>query len=133
MTRQSIGEQIAAQLYAAETAIDLALAETADLAARLPGARADAYLSATTGQKAFEGVAGAIAALTNARGSIVQTHTSLAALARILGLETLAIGPVDKPGDVPPVGTGISEEPRQVNIRLTGVVNKTLPGERSSC
>ena len=46
MTRQSIGEALATRLYAAEAAIDRALAETAALAAALPGARADAYLSA---------------------------------------------------------------------------------------
>ena len=62
MNRQSIGEQIAARLYCAETAIDRALVETANLAAYLPTARADSYLSATTGQKAFDGVAGAISA-----------------------------------------------------------------------
>lgn len=44
MNRQSIGEQIAAKLYCAETAIDRALVETANLAAHLPTARADAYL-----------------------------------------------------------------------------------------
>lgn len=133
MTRQSIGEQIAAQLYSAETAIDRALVETAGLAARLPMARADAYLSATTGQKAFDGVAGAISALTAARQNIVQTHTTLGALARTLGLDTLAVGPLDKPGDKPPVGDGITDSPDNVNIRLTDVVNKPLPGECRSC
>lgn len=133
MTRQSIGEQIAAQLYSAETAIDRALAETASLAARLPMARADAYLSATTGQKAFDSVASAISALTSARHNIVQTHATLGALARTLGLDTLAVGPVDKPGDKPPVGAAITEVADSVNIRLTDVVNKPLPAEGRSC
>ena len=133
MNRQSIGEQIAAQLYCAETAIDRALVETAHLAAHLPTARADAYLSATTGQKAFDGVAGAISALTIARQNMIQTHATLGALARSMGLDTLAVGPLDKPGDGPPVGGGISDDPENVNIRLTDVVNKSLPGEHSSC
>ena len=133
MNRQSIGEQIAARLYCAETAIDRALVETANLAAQLPTARADAYLSATTGQKAFDGVAGAISALTIARQNMIQTHATLGALARSMGLDTLAVGPLDKPGDGPPVGGGISDNPENVNIRLTDVVNKSLPGERSSC
>ncbi|MGV9010580.1 hypothetical protein [Brevundimonas sp.] len=126
MIRQTIGEAVAAQLYAAETAIDMALAETAGLAARLPAARADACLSATTGQKAFDSVAAAIGALASARGHIVQTHVTLGALARKMGLDTLAIGPLDKPGDTPPVDTGIGTGPDIVNNTLTSVVNKSL-------
>jgi hypothetical protein len=133
MTRQSIGEQIAAQLYSAETAIDRALAETAGLAARLPIARADACLSATTGQKAFDSVASAVSALTSARHDIVKTHATLGALARTLGLDTLAVGPVDKPGDKPPVEGGIANTSDSVNIHLTDVVNKPLPRECRSC
>lgn len=62
MTRQAIGENLAARLYAAETAIDLALIETA--------ARADAYLSAITGRRAFDGAAGAVSALSAARSHV---------------------------------------------------------------
>ena len=82
--RQQIGERLAAQLYSAETAIDVALRETAGLAALLPQARADAYLSATTGQRAFDGAAGSIRSLTEARGQLVDAHRTLAALARRL-------------------------------------------------
>lgn len=124
MTRQAIGETLAARLYAAESAIDRAMAETAALAAALPAARADAYLSAVTGQRAFSGAAAAIAALADARGHLVQTHNTLAALARRLGLDALASGPVDKPGDTPPIGGGglcpESDTPRVM-------VNKSLP------
>lgn len=102
--RESIGESLAARLYAAEAAIDAALTETASLAAMLPQARSQAYLSAVAGQRVFEGAAASIGALTNARGHLVQTHNTLAALARKLGLETLAAGPVDKPDDDPPHG-----------------------------
>ena len=110
MTRQTIGESLAVRLYAAETAIDRAMAETAALTAALPGARAEAYLSAVTGQRAFSGAAATIAALAEARGHLVQTHNTLAALARKLGLEALAAGPVDKPGDTPPIGGGVCPE-----------------------
>ncbi len=106
MNRLSVGEALAARLYAAESAIDQALIETATLAAALPAARADAWLSAVSGQGAFAGTAGAITALSEARAHIVQTHKTLTALARRLGLETLAVGPVDKPGDGPPIGGG---------------------------
>jgi hypothetical protein len=101
MTRQIIGEALASRLYAAEAAIDAAIAETAQLTALLPGARAEAYLSAVAGQKAFDGAAASVAALTEARGRLVDTHRALEALARRLGLATLAAGPVDKPDDDP--------------------------------
>lgn len=101
MTRALVADTVAAKLYAAETALDLALTEVADLAALLPRARADAYVAATTGQGAFTGVSGCIASLTEARAKLVHTHRSLAALARAMGMETLAAGPVDKPEDQP--------------------------------
>lgn len=106
MSRQVIGEALAARLYAAEAAVDQALTQTAFLAAALPGARADALLSAVTAQRAFDGAAASISALAEARSHLVQTHTTLAALARKMGLDTLAIGPLDKPGEQPPIGGG---------------------------
>lgn len=129
MTRHNIGEALAARLYTAEAAIDRAMAETAALAAALPDARAEAYLSAVTGQRAFSGAAATISALAEARGHLVQTHNTLAALARKLGLEALAVGPVDKPGDTPPVGGRVCPEGD------TGqqTVNKSLPSIGEFC
>ena len=129
MSRLSVGEALAARLYAAETAIDRALIETATLAAALPAARADAWLSAVTGQRAFEGTAAAFSALAEARGQIVQTHNTLTALARKLGLETLAVGPLDKPGDGPPIGGGGGDGPGAA----PDMVNKTLPNKAEPC
>lgn len=102
--RQTVGERLALRLHATESAIDAALVEAATLTAMLPTARAEAYLSAVTGQRAFEGVAASVGALTQARGHLVQTHNTLAALGRRLGLETLAAGPTDKPDQEPPFG-----------------------------
>lgn len=82
MTRDTVGEALCARLPAAETAIDAALIETAHLAAMLPAARAQAYLSAVTGQKAFDGAAASLTALTEARPHSVGAHNTLAALAR---------------------------------------------------
>lgn len=107
MTRSSVGEALSVRLHAAETAIDAALGETAQLAAMLPAARAEAYLSAVTGQKAFDGVAGSIAALAQARSHLVDTHNTLAALARKMGLDIVAVGPLDKPEDPVPIGGGV--------------------------
>lgn len=102
MSRQLIGQDLAARLYALEKAIDAALSEAAELTAALPRARAQSYLSVVTGQKAFDEMAGTIVALTSARAHTVHTHQALAALARKLGLDDLAIGPLDKPEDTPP-------------------------------
>lgn len=101
MSRHLVGEALAARLYAAESAVDSALAEVASLTAALPRARSDAYLSAVAGQKVFDSAAASVAALAEARSHLVQTHCALAALARKLGLDALAIGPADKPGDEP--------------------------------
>jgi hypothetical protein len=112
MSRHTVGEALAARLYSAELAIDAALTETAQLAAMLPAARTAAYLSAATGQKAFDAAAASIGALALARGHLVDTHNTLAALARRLGLDSVAVGPLDKPEDSPPRerGTGFINE-----------------------
>jgi len=137
MSRQTIGETLSARLFAAESAIDRALVETATLAALLPTARSEALLSAVTGQKAFDGAAASISALSEARAQLVGTHRTLAALARKLGLDTLAIGPLDKPDDTPPIGGGRpTAGPARaflVNQTLTNRANKTLPGEARPC
>lgn len=129
MSRLTVGEGLATRLYAAEAAIDHALTETATFAAALPAARTDAWLSAVTGQGAFEEAAAAITALARARAHIVRTHATLAALARKLGLEALAVGPVDKPGDTPPIGGGGGDG----GGITTGIVNKSLPNPAPAC
>ncbi|MFN3667986.1 MAG: hypothetical protein ACK4VY_01620 [Brevundimonas sp.] len=129
MSRQSVGEALAVQLYAAETAIDQALIASATLAAALPAARTEAWVSAVTGQRAFETAAAAVSALAEARGHTVRTHHTLSALARTLGLEPLAVGPIDKPGDGPPIGGGGGDAPGV----LANMVNKTLPGAADPC
>ena len=121
MTRESISGAVAARLHAAEAAIDLALSETAHLAAPLPAARSQAYLSAVTGQKAFDGAAASIMALAEARSRIVDTHNALAAVARKMGLDVAAVGILDKPEDTPPVGGGGG-----VDASLAPEVNKVL-------
>ena len=129
MSRLTVGEALAARLYAAESAIDQAVIDCATLAAALPAARAEAWLSAVTGQRAFEGTAGAISALAEARSHIVQTHNTLSALARKLGMDALAVGPLDKPGDGPPVGGGGGDG----GGIAPDMVNKSLPQTGEPC
>lgn len=126
MSRETVSQALSGRLFAAEIAIDAALVQTASLVAMLPTARAEAYLSAVTGQRAFDTAAAAVAALTQARSNLVATHHTLAALARKMGLETLAVGPLDKPEDVPPNGGG-------VNKNLRKRVNKALPKTVNAC
>ena len=120
MSRETVGEALSARLHAAEAAIDAALSETAQLAAMLPAARAQAYLSAVTGQKAFDGAAASISALAQARSHMVDTHNTLAALARRMGLDTVAVGPLDKPEDPVPIGGGVTQA-------LAPLVKEPLP------
>lgn len=126
MSRETVGEALSIRLHAAEMAIDAALTETAHLAAMLPAARAQAYLSAVTGQKAFDGAAASIGALALARSHLVDTHNTLAALARRLGLDTVAVGPLDKPEDPVPIGGGVTQN-------LSDKVNKALPSSLQAC
>lgn len=130
MSRQSIGETLSHQLHRSEAAIDTALSETAGLAVLLPRARIEAGLAAVTGQGAFDGTAAALTALTEARAHLIRTHITLAALARRLGLQALAFGPVDKPDDRPPVGGNV------LALQDTAGgsnLNKTLPGVPRIC
>lgn len=108
MSRHAVGVALSLRLHAAEAAIDTALAETARLAVLLPAARTRARLSAVAGGKAFDGTAAAIGALAAARSHLVDTHATLSALARRLGLDDLAVGPLDKPEDDIPIGGGVA-------------------------
>jgi hypothetical protein len=137
MNRQSIGEGLAARLYAAEIAVDRALSETAALVAALPAAWAEARLSAVAGRKAFDEAAASVAALAHARSHLVDVHRALSALARSLGLDALAVGVLDKPGDRPPIGGGGGDSPPQppvnLNKSLTNTANKVLPADALLC
>lgn len=129
MSRQLIGQAVSRRLHKSESTLDAALQDVARLAALLPRARIKSGLSAVAGQRAFDGTAAAISALTEARAHLVRTHVTLAALARQLGLDTVAVGPLDKPDDRPPVGGNILILPED----RTPIVNKTLPRNASAC
>jgi hypothetical protein len=94
--------KVAKCLFAAEEAIDLALAQAAELTGAMVSARTEARLSATVGQDAFEQSASAFAALVRARTAIVETHNRLSETQVQIGLRTLSFGDNDKP----PVGHG---------------------------
>lgn len=96
--RLEIARQVADQLFAAETAIDTALAKTAALAGLMPSVRENARLSALVGQGAVERAIETMAALGEARRKIVETHKQLSITQKQMGLGPLNFGGwVDKP------------------------------------
>lgn len=89
-----------------DAAIDAALSETAAFVAESPRARSAAYVSAVTGQKIFDDATQSLVAINTARARIAAAHNRLAALARKMGLDLPALGPLDKPEATPPIGGG---------------------------
>jgi hypothetical protein len=90
--RRDAATKVVASLYAAEDAIDAALARAAELNGALVTARTDAKLSALVGQDAFEVAASTFAALARARADIVETHKRLSETKIQVGLRAVAIG-----------------------------------------
>jgi hypothetical protein len=102
--RRMAAIKVAESLFAAEDAIDTALARAAELNGNMVTARTDAKLSALVGQDAFELSVSAFAALARARCDIVQTHKRLSEAKIQVGLRTVSIGdqsPKPIPQDLP--------------------------------
>ena len=95
--RRSAAIKVAESLFAAEEAIDNALARAAELNGNMVTARTDAKLSALVGQDAFEVSAAAFAALARARCDIVETHRRLSETKIQIGLRTVAVGTDELP------------------------------------
>lgn len=102
MKRKIVAHQVADQLFAAETAIDGALAAVATLTALLPTARIDARISAVVGQGVIDRTTETIAALATARRGIVEAHRELHDVQHQIGLGAVALGGVDKPEEETP-------------------------------
>ena len=117
--RRMAVEQVAAVLYEAEAAIDVALNKTAALTATVPVARSNAGLSAMYCQGALERLSETIAALAQARRGIVEAHKALTVDKVQMGLGGLRLGGGD--GDKPPPHY---IEPASENVRplRTGAV-----------
>lgn len=100
--RRNAALKVAQSLFAAEEAIDAALARAAELSGNIVTARNEAKVSALVGQDAFELSAAAFAALARARGEIVETHKRLSETKIQIGLRTIAWG--DELPKPPPTG-----------------------------
>lgn len=95
--RREIAQSVAEQLFAAEAAIDAAVAATARLTGMMPELRADAGLSAFIGQEAIAEASQTTAMLVKARNRICKTHTALTLAQKQMGLGAVAFGSYAKP------------------------------------
>lgn len=103
MKTEQFGVDLARQLYAAERALDVAIAETNDLAALMTRGRLRARISAGVGQEALAEVGGLVAKLTAQRARIVRAHELLLRDATDLNIPWQAAGPMQKPEEDGPV------------------------------
>lgn len=95
--RRDAAMKVAGSLFAAEDAIDAALARTAELSAAIVTARKEANLSAIVGHDAFEMASSAFAALARARCDIIETHKRLDEAKVQIGLRVMSVGELGKP------------------------------------
>ncbi len=107
--RNELGRQMAEKLYAAERALDTALAEVGDLSALMTRGRMDHGIAAVVGQEALEHVATCGGTLTKARRALIEGHKQMARDAKAMRIVWSVLGgPELKPTDdgprVEPVG-----------------------------
>ena len=98
--RNELGRQMAEKLYAAERALDAALAEVGDLSALMTRGRMDHGIAAVVGQEALEHVAKCGGTLTKARRALIEGHKQMAKDAKAMRIVWRVLGgPELKPGD----------------------------------
>lgn len=98
--------EVATQIRAVEDTIDSALAEIAELQARMVRARTTAGIGIATGHGAFEQLASAMQGLVAARGGMANCHAELVhAKSSVPGLRTVSFGD----GDECPPQTGFGD------------------------
>jgi hypothetical protein len=87
--RRLAANKVAEQLFAAEAAIDAAVAAVAQLTAIMPMASQEAHISACIGQDAMMGAMQTCQQLIEARGRIIATHASLREAQTRVGLDAV--------------------------------------------
>lgn len=88
--RRQAAQSVAQALFAAEKAIDAAIASTATLAGLMPTTRQEAKLSAIIGQDAIMSAINTMQALAVAREGIVTTHKHLTVAQHDIGLSAVS-------------------------------------------
>ena len=98
---ENAAHEVAAQVRAVEESIETALAELAELQARMVRARSVTGAGFAATHAAFEQLAATTTGLVAARGGISNCHTVLAETRKTIpGLRTVGFGDVD---DCPPI------------------------------
>ena len=93
---QSAAHEVATQIRAVEDTIDGALAEIAELQARVMHARSLAGVSVGVAQPAIERLAETLQSLVTARGAMANCHAALVeAKGEVPGLRTVGFGDVE--------------------------------------
>lgn len=90
--RRNAAEAVAEALFAAEKAIDAAIASTAALTTLMPASREAANLSVMVGQDALISAIETMRALGVARQNILETHQGLSKAQHDIGLSAVAFG-----------------------------------------
>lgn len=100
--RREIGQSVAEKLFAAEAAIDAAVAAVAQLQAGIAIAQQSPGIGACIGQESLIHASQSCGELIKARGSIIASHAALALAQKQIGLGAVNFGGwVDKSGVLP--------------------------------
>jgi hypothetical protein len=92
--RRMAAEQIATALWDAESAVDVAIAKTANFTGVMPTLRRQAGASAIIGQEAMERATQAVMALAEARRALVEAHKELTIAKQQIGLGAVTMDDV---------------------------------------
>ncbi len=92
MEKIFVVKRAASKLHATEAAIDAAMVEVSEMMAELVQTRKDLKLSAVVGSVATAKVAAAMAALSEARSSMVEAHADMDDIRLRIGVRTKMVG-----------------------------------------
>ncbi|CAN5271178.1 hypothetical protein BH10PSE1_BH10PSE1_15110 [soil metagenome] len=101
MERAEVIASVAGELNATERAVDAAIAHATTLVQSMIGARSELSLSPVAFSASQAKAMETIATLAAARDAIVACHGDLAKDHRRMGWGTYAMGPLDKPDELP--------------------------------
>jgi hypothetical protein len=123
--RVSAAQRIAADLHAAENAIDDAIVKIAKLAVTLPTSRIETRMSAIVGQDAVAKVTEAVAAAGQVRQMLTDAHHALSETQKQVGLGARMFGAgVEKPKAqatvLQPANQAFDHEIGEANVAIVG-------------
>ncbi len=96
MDKVFVAKRVATKLRGAEHSIDAALVEASEMVAELVRSRKELSLAANVGDVALAKITAAVAALSEARTSMVAAHAELAEVQLRLGIRTRMDGVEEK-------------------------------------